>query len=87
MVAAVVVREHKQTELFPFRKPYAAQPDLQPELPCYSLLIDMEDFAGETKFASYGHFSVESEEHGFRLYIADYSGTAGRVLVYSQSPK
>ncbi|KAI6076003.1 Fibrinogen C domain-containing protein 1 [Aix galericulata] len=51
----------------------------------YELRIDLEDFDNGTAFAHYGSFgvgifSVDPEEDGYPVSIADYSGTAGRVL-------
>ncbi len=43
----------------------------------YSLRIELEDFEGNTRYASYSHFAVGSEEDGFRLSLSGYSGTAG----------
>lgn len=50
----------------------------------YELRIDLEDFDNGTAFAHYGSFgvglfSVDPEEDGYPVSIADYSGTAGRV--------
>lgn len=49
----------------------------------YELRIDLEDFDNGTAFAHYGSFgvglfSVDPEEDGYPISIADYSGTAGR---------
>ncbi|XP_042335410.1 fibrinogen C domain-containing protein 1 [Sceloporus undulatus] len=48
----------------------------------YELRIDLEDFDNETAYAHYGTFSVglfsvDPEEDGYPILIADYSGTAG----------
>ncbi|CAM5109378.1 unnamed protein product [Natator depressus] len=48
----------------------------------YELRIDLEDFDNGTAFAQYGTFgvglfSVDPEEDGYPVTIADYSGTAG----------
>lgn len=50
----------------------------------YELRIDLEDFDNGTAFAHYGSFgvglfSVDPEEDGYPITIADYSGTAGRA--------
>lgn len=50
----------------------------------YELRIDLEDFDNGTAFAHYGSFgvglfSVDPEEDGYPISIADYSGTAGRA--------
>lgn len=51
----------------------------------YELRIDLEDFDNGTAFAHYGSFgvglfSVDPEEDGYPVSIADYSGTAGRGM-------
>nr|XP_056716628.1 fibrinogen C domain-containing protein 1 [Euleptes europaea] len=48
----------------------------------YELRIDLEDFDNGTAYAHYGAFSVglfsvDPEEDGYPVHIADYSGTAG----------
>lgn len=50
----------------------------------YELRIDLEDFDNGTAFAHYGSFgvglfSVDAEEDGYPVSIADYSGTAGKA--------
>ncbi|XP_076860241.1 fibrinogen C domain-containing protein 1 [Brachyhypopomus gauderio] len=52
----------------------------------YELRIDLEDFENSTSFAQYssfgvGLFSVDPDEDGYPLTIADYSGTAGDSLL------
>ncbi|RXN12386.1 fibrinogen C domain-containing 1-like protein [Labeo rohita] len=52
----------------------------------YELRIDLEDFENSTSFAKYGSFgvglfSVDPDEDGYPLSIADYSGTAGDSLL------
>ncbi|XP_078502335.1 fibrinogen C domain-containing protein 1 [Lissotriton helveticus] len=52
----------------------------------YELRIDLEDFENGTAFAHYGTFgvglhSVDPEEDGYPLMVADYSGTAGDSLL------
>ncbi|XP_016095992.1 fibrinogen C domain-containing protein 1-like [Sinocyclocheilus grahami] len=52
----------------------------------YELRIDLEDFENSTSFAKYssfgvGLFSVDPDEDGYPLSIADYSGTAGDSLL------
>uniref|UniRef100_A0A3B1JUT6 Fibrinogen C domain containing 1 n=1 Tax=Astyanax mexicanus TaxID=7994 RepID=A0A3B1JUT6_ASTMX len=49
----------------------------------YELRIDLEDFENSTSFAQYGSFgvglfSIDPDEDGYPLSVADYSGTAGR---------
>lgn len=46
--------------------------------------MDLEDFDNGTAYAHYasfgvGLFSVDPEEDGYPLTVADYSGTAGRA--------
>jgi hypothetical protein len=53
----------------------------------YELRIDLEDFENSTAFAQYGAFgvglfSVDPDEDGYPLTIADYSGTAGNAIPY-----
>ena len=48
----------------------------------YELRIDLEDFENSTAFAQYatfgvGLFSVNADDDGYPLTVADYSGTAG----------
>lgn len=48
----------------------------------YELRIDLEDFENSTAFAQYGVFgvglfSVDPEDDGYALTVADYTGTAG----------
>lgn len=48
--------------------------------------MDLEDFDNGTAYAHYGSFgvglfSVDPEEDGYPLTVADYSGTAGEVPV------
>ncbi|KAL6061899.1 hypothetical protein STEG23_031518 [Scotinomys teguina] len=52
----------------------------------YELHVDLEDFDNGTAYAHYGSFgvglfSVDPEEDGYPLTVADYSGTAGDSLL------
>ncbi|KAJ8311579.1 hypothetical protein KUTeg_010934 [Tegillarca granosa] len=47
----------------------------------YRLRVDLEDFKGVHKYASYTTFSVGSESTGYRLHVNGYSGTAGEALM------
>ncbi|KAM8801072.1 fibrinogen C domain-containing protein 1 [Rhynchonycteris naso] len=52
----------------------------------YELHVDLEDFDNGTAYARYGNFgvgllSVDPEEDGYPLTVADYSGTAGDSLL------
>lgn len=45
-----------------------------------TLLIDMEDFEGNTVFAHYSTFRVLDSTTSYRLNVGGYSGTAGDSL-------
>ena len=47
------------------------------------LRVDLEDFDGETVYALYDSFQVESAHNYFRLKIGSYSGTAGDSLSFN----
>ncbi|XP_061609410.1 fibroleukin isoform X2 [Phyllopteryx taeniolatus] len=42
----------------------------------YSLRVDLEDWSDKHKHALYQHFSVEDEEHRYRLHVSGFSGSA-----------
>ncbi|XP_054603926.2 angiopoietin-related protein 7 isoform X1 [Nothobranchius furzeri] len=42
----------------------------------YSLRIDLEDWSVQHKHAVYQSFSVEDEDHQYRLHVSGFSGTA-----------
>ncbi|XP_037101380.1 techylectin-5B [Syngnathus acus] len=42
----------------------------------YSLRIDLEDWSNKHKHALYQHFSVEDEEHRYRLHVSGFGGSA-----------
>ncbi|XP_028412100.1 microfibril-associated glycoprotein 4-like [Dendronephthya gigantea] len=46
------------------------------------LRIDMEDTSGNTRYAHYDYFTVDSEIKKFRLFIGAFEGTAGNSLSY-----
>lgn len=53
--------------------------------------MDLEDFDNGTAYAHYGSFgvglfSVDPEEDGYPLTVADYSGTAGKAPVQRGEP-
>lgn len=55
----------------------------------YELHVDLEDFENGTAYAHYGSFgvglfSVDPEEDGYPLTVADYSGTAGKAPGHSR---
>jgi len=46
------------------------------------LRVDLADFAGNTAYAEFDNFTVESEQEKYRLVtIGTYSGTAGQYDV------
>ncbi|KAM9785743.1 angiopoietin-related protein 7 [Neosynchiropus ocellatus] len=46
------------------------------------LRIELEDWAGETRYAEYGFFTVSNELNSYKLLLANYSGNAGDSLRY-----
>ena len=46
----------------------------------YNLRIDLEDWNGVKKYASYETFQVSSEEEGYELTVGGYKGDAGDSL-------
>jgi hypothetical protein len=46
----------------------------------YSLRIDMEDWSGAKRYATYDFFQVKSEEEGYELMVSGYKGDAGDSL-------
>ena len=53
----------------------------------YELRVDLWDFEGQTRYATYQHFTIASEEHGYRLDFLDYYGDAGDGLGYHNGMK
>ncbi|KAK4315076.1 hypothetical protein Pmani_013670 [Petrolisthes manimaculis] len=51
----------------------------------YQLRVDMVDFKLGPKYALYQEFRVGPESDGYRLHVANYSGTAGDALTYFHS--
>ena len=49
--------------------------------------FDLEDFDGATRYAKYGSFSVDDEDHSFTLDIGEYSGDAGDAMTYHNNSK
>ena len=46
------------------------------------LRVDLADFEGNTRYAEYDNFRVESAEAKYRLvYLGSYGGTAGQYEV------
>ncbi|XP_050719518.1 ficolin-1-like [Eriocheir sinensis] len=50
----------------------------------YELRVDLQDWANETRWAKYEHFSLSHEDHNYTLSLGDYEGTAGNSLRYHQ---
>uniref|UniRef100_A0A1Y9H2C0 Fibrinogen C-terminal domain-containing protein n=1 Tax=Anopheles dirus TaxID=7168 RepID=A0A1Y9H2C0_9DIPT len=46
------------------------------------LRIEMEDFEGNTAYAEYGTFRIESEKFNYNLMVSDYHGNASDSLAY-----
>ncbi|XP_043238881.1 ficolin-1-like [Amphibalanus amphitrite] len=53
----------------------------------YELRIDLWDFEGQTRYATYQKFTIESEDGGYRIDFGDYFGTAGDSLHYHRGMK
>ncbi|XP_067915349.1 fibrinogen-like 2a [Heterodontus francisci] len=49
------------------------------------LRIEIEDWDGIQKYATYNQFFIADEDHNYRLTVTDYSGTAGDALHYSKN--
>ena len=52
-----------------------------------SLRVDLEDFAGNKRFAKYSVFSVANAITQYKLTVGGYSGTAGNGLSYHNGMK
>lgn len=48
----------------------------------YRLRVEITDYSGEDGYAEYGRFGVESEEEKYRLKVSDYSGNAGKLILF-----
>eukprot|EP00058_Branchiostoma_floridae_P023798 XP_002609288.1 hypothetical protein BRAFLDRAFT_86801 [Branchiostoma floridae] len=46
----------------------------------YILRVDLSDWEGNSVWAQYNNFTVEDEEHKYRLHLGAYSGSAGDAL-------
>ncbi|XP_073346481.1 microfibril-associated glycoprotein 4-like [Pagrus major] len=54
----------------------------------YELLVDMEDFEGNTVFARYSSFSISPESYGYRLHVSGFTdGGAGDALIHHTGQK
>ncbi|KAI0239925.1 Ryncolin-1 [Lamellibrachia satsuma] len=49
----------------------------------YELRVDMEDYEGEKRYATYSRFAVASEDDNYRLKLVSYCGTAGDSLAFA----
>ncbi|XP_062602113.1 ficolin-1-A-like [Saccostrea cucullata] len=47
----------------------------------YKLRIDMKDFSGNSRYATYNTFSIGDERSGYILNLVDYNGDAGDSLM------
>nr|XP_020512416.1 fibrinogen-like protein 1 [Labrus bergylta] len=52
----------------------------------YDLLINMEDFEGNQRFAEYKNFKVGEEKDQYQLHLGEYTGTAGNALADTNGP-
>ncbi|XP_065805411.1 microfibril-associated glycoprotein 4 [Labrus bergylta] len=54
----------------------------------YELLVDMEDFSGNTAFARYTSFSIDPETYGYKLHVSGFiDGGAGDSLAVHNEMK
>ncbi|XP_062855852.1 fibrinogen-like protein 1 [Trichomycterus rosablanca] len=53
----------------------------------YNLRINLEDFEGRHRFATYKKFKVDSEENRYQLQFGEYTGNAGDSLSGSYHPE
>ncbi|XP_076087675.1 angiopoietin-related protein 7-like [Mytilus galloprovincialis] len=49
----------------------------------YQLRITLEDWNGDTRYATYNTFSLGNEASGYKLTIGGYNGTAGDSMSYN----
>ena len=49
------------------------------------LRVDLEDWEGNTAYATYSEFSVGNASSGYRLSVSGYNGTAGDALMIRQN--
>ncbi|XP_062602507.1 fibrinogen-like protein A [Saccostrea cucullata] len=48
----------------------------------FELRIELEDKAGELRYAKYGQFSIDGPDSLYTLHVTGYSGNAGNSLKY-----
>ncbi|XP_052699741.1 microfibril-associated glycoprotein 4-like isoform X1 [Crassostrea angulata] len=53
----------------------------------YELRVNLEDFAGNKRFAKYSHFRIGNEADGYRLTLSGYTGNAGDSLDTARGQK
>ncbi|XP_063591423.1 ficolin-1-like [Penaeus indicus] len=51
------------------------------------LRVDLEDFAGATRFAKYSSFFVDDRDHFFTMTLSGYTGNAGDSFTYHNGQK
>ena len=51
----------------------------------YQVHIWLEDFDGNTRYALYQSFKIESEDDHYRLHIGEYSGDAGDSFYFNNN--
>ena len=49
----------------------------------YELRVDLENFLGQTSYASYSRFILENETSNYALSLGTYSGKAGICMLNS----
>ncbi|XP_052069020.1 angiopoietin-related protein 7-like [Mytilus californianus] len=49
----------------------------------YQLRITLEDWNGDTRYATYNTFSLGNEDSSYKLTIGGYNGTAGDGMTYN----
>ena len=47
----------------------------------YELRVDIEDWDGSKSFAKYHEFSISDSTQHFKLTVAGYEGTAGKIRI------
>ncbi|KAI8489059.1 Angiopoietin 4 [Branchiostoma belcheri] len=53
----------------------------------YTLRVDLGDWGGETRYATYSSFRVSGESDQYRLTVSGYNGTAGDSMFYSNGQR